>query len=462
MSESSTPTESSKASTNDAANGPAVSNGSSPFNLDALKTAAPAADPSAPDQPRRKVYESTLIPDRKSRSRPSAIILVGIIVVSAVLAYIVYAPHPRRTLDTAGKMVYAAADTPGGPSKIYYAGIDGSGAKAVGASTGIDDSPSFSPNGSQVTFISTRSGSERQVFMMDADGQNVAPITRNSGSKSSPTFLPGSNGHMLGFTSSGVLSTADVATGDADQAFPPPPKDNSHAAQGQTDTETADAKLTVDDYAFAPGAPDVDHQSVALTLDDGNIQGFGVLPAIGQDVARSVPVGNRVSYGWSPDGKLLAVAVMGIVDPQAPGRSSLFLVKAPSEVRSTIIPPTGFPVPVGKNGKQAGFIGPEHPVFAPDGETVTFELWVQADLADRSCHGLYRVGVAGGEPTQLARGDAEQAQFTPDGKSVLYLTKRDDGGHDLFEVGADGTGQRRLSDGKQDVTSFSISPQTGK
>src|SRR3569833_1002555 len=110
MSESSTPTETSATSKEDAAPSAQSANGSSPFNLDALKSVVSTGDApetvDAPDQPRRrKVYESNLIPDRKGKRAPSSIILLAIILVAGILAYIVYAPHPRRFVATAGKMV---------------------------------------------------------------------------------------------------------------------------------------------------------------------------------------------------------------------------------------------------------------------------------------------------------------------------------------------------------------------
>ncbi len=105
-------------------------------------------------------------------------------------------------------------------------------------------------------------------------------------------------------------------------------------------------------------------------------------------------------------------------------------------------------------------VGPQDPVYSPDGTQVLFELWRQTDLASRTILGLFIVDADGtGTPHILAKGDAEDAQFSHDGKLVFFLARRHDGGHDLYRINADGTGPMRLSDGHSDITSFALSPQ---
>jgi len=498
MPESSTPTDTSASSKEEAATGTQSSNGSSSFNLEALKSVTSTADVVAEGDepaPPRKVYESTLFADRKSRRAPSSIILFAIIAVAGILAYIVYAPHPRRHVVSVGKMVYAASDTAGGSSKIYVANVDGSGAQVLAPSAAIDDSPAFSPDGNQVAFISTRQGSDRQVFLMDADGQNIQQITRNSGSKSSPSFALSTGCRVIGFASSGTLYAADTAAGEIDQLFPEPPKNNSHGvAQGQTDTRPDDAKLSVGLYAFAPKAADKDHQATAVVVNDGAEEGFGVLPQFGGALKQlhgsfngqdaPMPPGANVTMGWTQDGGLIAVAMTGIMMPKssdkapAPQISGLFLTDASGQVQRALVGMAinnedkvslanllghlGLPVQQTAliQGAAHHLVGPEHPVFSPDGDQVYFELWDQTDVATRECKGLYKVSISGGEVPELAiAGNVEGTHFTRDGKSILYLTKRADGGHDLWSVGVDGTGQKKISDGKQDITEVAISPQ---
>jgi len=497
MPESSTPTDTSATSTEEAAAGTQTANGSSSFNLEALKSVTSTTDANAENAeqaPRRKVYESTLFADRKSRRAPSSIILGAIVVVAGVLAYVVYAPHPRRHVVTVGKMVYAAADTVGGASKLYLANVDGSGAQALAASTFIDDSPAFSPDGDQVAFISNRQGADRQVFLMDADGQNVQQVTRNSGSKSNPSFASWPGSRTIGFASGGTLFAADIAAGEIDQVFPPPPKDNSHGVgQGQTDTAVAtEAKQSVRFYAFAPKA-DKDHQATGLVTDTGAGESLGILPSLSSAMVSlsavwngqksAMPPAATVSTGWNPDGGLMGVAMTELMMPQmskkaaVPEISGLFLADASGQIQrvlvgmvSTDTDKATLALLIHSMGFAQGqtalvqvphhILGPAHPVFSPDGDQLYFELWDQTDPANRECKGLYKVSISGGQMPQLIiAGDVEDLHFTTDGKSMLYLTKRADGGHDLWSVGIDGTGQKRISDGKQDITDVAISPQ---
>ena len=105
--------------------------------------------------------------------------------------------------------------------------------------------------------------------------------------------------------------------------------------------------------------------------------------------------------------------------------------------------------------------GPQDPVYSPDGSQLLFEVWRQTDLASRTILGLFIVDADGsGTPHILAKGDAEDAQFSPDGKQVFFLARRPDGGHDLYRINADATSPTRLSDGHADITSFAVSPQT--
>jgi Tol biopolymer transport system component len=352
-------------------------------------------------------------------------------------------------------------------SKVWISNVDGTKAQAF-STTGGDDSPVFSPDGSQIAFVSTRQGGDRQIFIMDADGQNMLQVTRNSGSKSMPSFAPAGGGQLIAYTAGGILFKTDISTGDTDRLLPPSPKDDKGGQQSDTDSSQSENQMTVTQFAWAPGAKKREEQALAATLDSNNSQMLAIIPSPDKDAiisrtneqGQSFPlaVASNVTLGWSADGGLLGVAIMGTPNLVEGGRSTILLFNSSGEpMQKVVIPPAYFEQLGGKSLK-----GPEHPLFSPDGEQVVYELWDQPDLASRHCVGLYKVPVAGDTPPQaIVQGDAEKAQFTPDGQSLLYLSKRADGGHDLCEVGTDGSNPHRLSDGKQDVTDFSISPQRG-
>jgi TolB protein len=84
-----------------------------------------------------------------------------------------------------------------GDSEIYWANADGSDARRLTNSRGIDTSPNINPaTGRQIAFISTRGGSP-ELYTMDSDGTNVQRITDEGGDVQNPAYSP--DGSMIAF-----------------------------------------------------------------------------------------------------------------------------------------------------------------------------------------------------------------------------------------------------------------------
>ena len=84
-------------------------------------------------------------------------------------------------------------------TEIYTVDTDGGNLKQLTFTDGINTSPSFSPDGSRIAFVSNRGGSP-QIYIMNSDGTGQERITYNDSSyNSSPAWAP--DGAKIAFTS---------------------------------------------------------------------------------------------------------------------------------------------------------------------------------------------------------------------------------------------------------------------
>jgi Tol biopolymer transport system component len=412
--------------------------------------------PAAPE--RRKVYESTLLPERKRMRAPAWLVVPAILIVAGVLWYISQAATREiRTIPTQGKIVYSSDTGSSGSPHLWMVAADGSGAPVqLNAGEAIGLSPSFAPNGSQIAYLSKAAKDRNQVFVMDADGKRARQVTRTSGSKSSPAFTPG-DGAVIGFLDTGAFSTAVTNTGEISRVLPAggPTQETSQSGEKDQHQQASDTP-TVVSFAWAPST-DSAHQGVAAVLELNGLQMLTVVPDINDGASpkpfdpKSMAMGQMLSVAWSPNGNIIAAAMFNI--PVAKGHT--FSALALFDSTGTRLP-TAPPLLV----EQDKTTGPQNPVFSPDGNMIVFERWDQPDLTSQKHLGLWIVPKDASAPAkQIYNGDARDAQFLPDGQTVIFLSQRPDGGRDLCRVGVDGTGFKKLTDGTGDVSGFSISRQ---
>ena len=82
---------------------------------------------------------------------------------------------------------------------IFIMNSDGSNQKKISKSISWEYSPSWSPDGTKIAFISTQADKYKSLNIMDIDGSNILKISNNLSNDSSPSWSP--DGSKIAFTS---------------------------------------------------------------------------------------------------------------------------------------------------------------------------------------------------------------------------------------------------------------------
>jgi len=413
-----------------------------------------ASDSSEAPKP-RKVYESTLLPDRRRRISPWLFVPV-VLAVAGLGAYLMVNSKKVRVVNTVGSIAVAMKSS-NGTSRVWIGKTDQTPFTAITPETVDADSPAFSADGNQIAFVENRDG-VRQIFLMDADGKEPIQVTTGGSSKISPSFVPSDRLHVA-YLSGGILFTSRTDSGETDRILPP--ADLKHKADTNSDQTTSSPTSglpTVVSYAFSPATDPAD-QHLSAVEDVNGTQILAFIPSLSADAITTrtqngvdVPIlaGTPVTFNWAPDGKSLWAT--------GPTQSAQKVTASPL-------------VPFSPGGEISGKAIPlvaqtpikfEDPVTSPNGNLIVVTAWLEPNIADRRPVGLGIVPSNGSSPVHpIFNGPAENVQFTQDGQWILCLVKRKDGGHDLMKVDINGAAPPvRLSDGTQDVTGFAVSQQT--
>ena len=85
----------------------------------------------------------------------------------------------------------------GSASNLYTMDLHSRATTRLTESSGIDTSPSYSPDGSQIVFESDRGGAQ-QIYVMSASGGSAKRISFGQGRYSTPVWSP--RGDLIAFT----------------------------------------------------------------------------------------------------------------------------------------------------------------------------------------------------------------------------------------------------------------------
>jgi eukaryotic-like serine/threonine-protein kinase len=179
---------------------------------------------------------------------------------------------------------------------------------------------------------------------------------------------------------------------------------------------------------------------VRISEDDGGIY---LISALGGPERKIGPVKWDVEwdqYGaglsWSPDGRYLALSDQSA--PQAP--ASLFIMSLDQSVRRKLTSPPGLS------------IGDLDPEISGDGRSVAFIRATSSGVSD-----IYRVSIAGGEPTRLTTGESLRGvSWTPDDTALVFASGGPLGGS-LWSIPAAGGKPERLFVGGENASAPTIS-----
>jgi TolB protein len=89
-----------------------------------------------------------------------------------------------------GKQLLFAATPPGANAQdIYVVNVDGTNLRRLTTHPDIDTTPTWSPGGTQIAFVSRRTGSP-QIYVMNADGSGVYRLPVTESEVDRPTWAP--------------------------------------------------------------------------------------------------------------------------------------------------------------------------------------------------------------------------------------------------------------------------------
>jgi Tol biopolymer transport system component len=95
----------------------------------------------------------------------------------------VISPDGKKIVFTLGTVQTSSA------SPLWIVNSDGAGLRQLTTDGAIDYRPTWSPDGSQIAFVSTRDGNP-EIYVMNADGTGQTNITNDAANDNSPSWSP--------------------------------------------------------------------------------------------------------------------------------------------------------------------------------------------------------------------------------------------------------------------------------
>jgi Tol biopolymer transport system component len=370
---------------------------------------------------------------------------------------------------------------------IYTLSIGGGEAKLISGGMAFDSQPKFSPDGKWMAFISDREGSEN-VWIMHPDGTEVKQVSKDPNNEfASPSWSPDGNYIYVSKAGFGITTFEawmyHVQGGTGVQitkakAAPNTPRNERHNALGivaspdgkyiyyaarrggfaynaqlplwqiaRRDRKTGDedALLQQPESSFRPVlSPDgaqllyVTRYETESGLRMRNLQTgedrWVKYPITRDDQESRFTRDLFPGYAFLPDGKEIVYNQDGKIRRLNLATGAETVIPFAAKVSQEIGPKLDFPQRVEQGPVKVRLI--QGPVESPDGKKLAFSAMTH----------LYVMDLPGGKPQRLTSGNARQFQptWSPDGKSIAYVTWSNQGGQ-LWNIPATGGTPQQLT-----------------
>lgn len=302
-------------------------------------------------------------------------------------------------------------------SNIWMVPVTGGEPRKLTTAQASDGSPTWSPDGSRIAFVSKRGEDKAAaLYVIRTDGGEAEKILELPFALSNPRWMPDGNGVVLATTC--IPSLVGTWT-----------KDNIAAMEKEMKRRT-DTKMTAkvtEDRAYRYW----DHwltDTVAnrLLLVNTTTKDFKDLMPKWD---RLFQVSGGVDYDLSPDGKHVAL-VLNTTPPPYTGSLNNDVYLVPTDASGTL-----------RNITDGNAGDDSSPVFSPDGRSLVFTRLKDTYYNGEVGH-LWRYDIATGTSTALTEAidiAISGAEFSADG-STLWFAAEEKGVVPIFRMKADGTG----------------------
>ena len=370
---------------------------------------------------------------------------------------------------------------------IYTLPIEGGQAKLISGGMAFDSQPKFSADGKWIAFISDRDGSEN-VWITHPDGTEVKQVSKEANAEfASPSWAP--DGNYLYVSKAGFgINTFEIwmyhvqgGTGvQITKAKPAPttPRNERHNALGvapspdgkylyyavrhggfaynaqfplwqiaRRDRKTGDEDVLLQqqESSFRPVlSPDgtqilyVTRYETESGLRLRNLQTgedrWVKYPITRDDQESRFTRDLFPGFAFLPDGKEIVYNQDGKIRRLNLGSGAETVIPFTAQVSQQLGPKLDFPQRVEEGPVKVRLI--QDPVESPDGKKLTFSAMTH----------LYTMELPGGKPQRVTTGNAREFQpaWSPDGKTIAYVTWSNEGGQ-LWRIAASGGTAKQLS-----------------